>query len=406
MLGMMAGPVKEGKRLVLQPAVIIDPASRTRSSGHWLLLDGPKIAGVGSGEVPADAQVVPLPGKTVMPGFVDSHGHVSFRHALGPLREQLETDQATLWERALANLRSRLAQGITLMRDLSERNFLDVAVRKAQVNGTVLGPRLRCATRGIRAPQGHGFCGTPFEGVQAIRQAVRDNQAAGANLIKIYLTGSLYGTPDDIGRSYFSVDEVRGAVEEAHRLGLPVSAHAFAGEGIELALKTGIDCIEHGLFPDDRQIDAMAKSQTWLSTTYAYTIGEQAPAAAADRGDDRLRELAAERLARMLNAGVLVAAGTDEGSGGIAHEASALAFLGMPPWLVLDAITSAGARLAGMGAQTGALRPGLDADMVVLDGDPLDDLGELGRVHAVVQGGRVMTPAQIHGQAEVAPRHG
>ncbi len=341
-----------------------------------------------------------------MPGFVDSHGHLAFRHALGPLREQLEADPPTIWQRALANMRSRLAQGITLMRDLAERDFLDAEVRRAQESGAALGPRLRCATRGIRAVEGHGFCGTPFRGEEAIRQAVRENHAAGADLIKIYLTGSLYGTPDDIGRSYFSLVEVRAAVEEAHGLGLQVSAHAFAGEGIELALKTGIDCIEHGLFPDDGQIDGMARSRTWLSTTYAYTIGEQAPSAALVRGDDRCRALAAERLGRMLDAGVPVAAGTDEGSGGIAYEASALALLGMPAWQVLEAITSAGARLCGLEEQTGALRPGFDADLVVLDQDPLDDLGALARVHAVVQCGRLMTPAEILAEPEVAPKHG
>jgi len=390
-------PVHERRpaRVLLQPDVIIDPATRTRLTSHWILLDGSKITAIGTGDAPRDVRAIPLAGKTLMPGFVDSHGHLAFSHALGPLREQLEAHRSTQLERARVNMRSRLAQGITLMRDLSELDFLDVEVRQAQESGGALGPRLLCATRGIRAPDGHGFCGTPFQGAKAIRRAVRENHAAGADLIKIYLTGSLYGTPDDIGRSYFSLAEVRAALKEAHGLGLRVSAHAFGGEGIDMALETGIDCIEHGMFPDDRQVAQMAKGQTWLSTTYAYTIGEQAPVAARARGDDGRRALAAERLSRMLDAGVPVAAGTDEGSGGMAHEARALASLGMPAWSVLEAITSAGARLCGLGERTGAVRPGFDADLVILDDDPLDDLGALARIHAVVQLGRWMTPSEI-----------
>ncbi len=404
-------PVHEQRpaSVLLQPDVIIDPASHTRLTAHWILLDGSKITAIGAGAAPRDVRVILLQGKTLMPAFVDSHGHLAFSHALGPLREQLEADRSTQLERARVNMRSRLAQGITLMRDLSELDFLDIEVRQAQESGGVLGPRLLCATRGIRAPDGHGFCGTPFRGVAAVRQAVRENRAAGAQLIKIYLTGSVYGSPDAIGHSFFSLEEVRAATEEAHRLGIPVSAHAFAGEGINVALTAGIDCIEHGMFPDDMQIARMARQGTWLSTTYAYGIGDVAPQAArvgtAD-GDDSRRALAAERLRRMLDAGIRVAAGTDEGSGGIAHEARALASLGMPAWSVLDAITHAGARLGGLGDRVGALRPGFDADLVVLDCDPLEDLGALTKVHAVMQGGRWFDTSELLRPQEMATPNG
>ncbi len=339
-----------------------------------------------------------LAGKTVMPGLVDSHGHLAFTHARGDLGEQLNADRSVQWEQASANMRSRLAQGITLMRDLSERAFLDLEARAAQVSGELAGPRLICATRGIRAPHGHGYCGTPFQGVPAIRKAVHENHARGADLIKIYVTGSVHGTPAQLGRSFLSLAEARAATEEAHRLGLLVSAHAFAGEGIDVALAAGVDCIEHGMFPDDSQIGRMAQRGTWLATTYAYTIGDQAPARVrSDPLNDltALRLKAGERLREMRAAGVRIAAGTDEGSGGIAHEARALATLGLPTWEVLEAITSAGARLCGLGDQTGALRAGFDADLVILDGDPLHDLDALTRVQTVIQRGRWWDPAEL-----------
>jgi imidazolonepropionase-like amidohydrolase len=339
-----------------------------------------------------------LAGKTVMPGLVDSHGHLAFRHADGPLRDQLGADRPAQLRLATANMRARLAQGITLMRDLSELDFLDIEVRQLQEAGAIPGPRLICATRGIRAPEAHGFCGTPFSGEAEIRDAVRVNHAHGAQLIKLYLTGSLYGSARHIGEAFFSLTETRAAVEEAHRLGLPVSVHALAGSGIDLALDAGVDCIEHGLFPDDRQIALMARQGTWLSTTYAYTVGNWAPAAVRDDAANDLPALwlrAKERLARMREAGVAMAAGTDEGSGGIAAEAHTLIDLGMPAWEVLDAATHAGARLAGLDARTGALRPGFDADLVVLDRDPLVEIDALARVHAVIQGGRWWDPTDL-----------
>jgi imidazolonepropionase-like amidohydrolase len=368
---------------VLQPDTILDPASRSHLTGHWLLLDGSKISAIGRGDPPAGVEVVRLAGKTVMPGLVDSHGHLAFRYGHGSLRDQLNAGRSAQRDLATANMRSRLAQGITLMRDLSERDFLDVEVARARDAGRLAGPRVVCATRGIKAPEGHGFCGTPFKGEAAIRQAVQENRAAGAQFLKLYVTGSLYGTPETLGHAYLSLAEVRAATQEAHRLGMPVSAHAFAGAGIEVALAAGVDCIEHGMFPDDDQIVRMASQGTWLSTTYAYAIGEQAPAPVPEGLWDR----AAERLGKMLKAGIAIAAGTDEGSGGIAHEARALLSLGVPPWTVLEAITHAGARLCGLGDQVGALRPGYDADLVVLEGDPLEDLNSLTRVHAVYQAG-------------------
>jgi len=341
-----------------------------------------------------------LAGKTVMPGLVDSHGHLASRHAQGGLREQLAAPRRQQLQLAAANMRLRLAQGITLMRDLSELDFLDLDVRKLQEAHTIPGPRLICATRGIRAPEGHGFCGTPFRGEKEIRDAVRANHARGAQLIKLYLTGSLHGSARRIGEAFFSLAETRAAVEEAHHLGLMVSAHAFAGKGIDVALDAGVDCIEHGMFPDDRQLERMARQGTWLSTTYAYTIGAQAPAAVRDDPGNDLGALwlrGQERLARIRAAGVAIAAGTDEGSGGIAAEAQALADPGMPTWEVLDAVTHAGARLAGLGERTGALRPGFDADLVVLHADLLVEVDALARVHAVIQGGRWWHPAELLG---------
>jgi len=372
-------------RVVLQPETLLDPASRSHLTSHWLLIEDSTISAIGSGAPPSDAEVTLLPGKTVMPGLVDSHGHLAFRHARGSLRDQLEADRPAQLDLAAANLRSRLAQGITLMRDGSERDFLDIEVARARDSGRLAGPRVVCAARGIKAPDGHGFCGTPFKGEGAIRQAVQENHAAGAAFIKLYLTGSLYGTPDALGHAYLSLEEVRASTQEAHRLGMPVTVHAFAGAGIDIALDAGVDCIEHGMFPDDDQIARMAAQGTWLSTTYAYAIGAQAPAPAPRELWDR----AAERLRKMLAAGIPIAAGTDEGSGGIAHEAQALSRLGVPAWTVLEAITHAGARLCGLGDRVGALRSGFDADLVVLDGDPLEDLAALARVHTVIQRGHV-----------------
>jgi imidazolonepropionase-like amidohydrolase len=132
---------------------------------------------------------------------------------------------------------------------MGDKGFLDIECKKAAAAGTIAGPRLLVATRGIRAPNGHGYVGYPFSGVETIRQAVRENLSAGADLIKIYTTGTVK-SPKGLPH-YFSLEEVQTLVDEAHRAGVPVATHCIGGPGLTMALKAGVDVIEHGYFASD-----------------------------------------------------------------------------------------------------------------------------------------------------------
>src|SRR5512137_406215 len=162
---------------------------------------------------------------------------------------------------ACESMKSDLHSGVTTSRCLGDKGFLDVECKKAVPQGRIEGPHLLIATRGIRAFHGHGFVGYPFGGVEQIQAAVRENLSEGADLIKIYITGTLRG-PKGIP-SYFSKEEIQTAVDEAHRVGIPVATHCIGGIGFEWALESGIDVIEHGYFLADREIDLLAKSECW-----------------------------------------------------------------------------------------------------------------------------------------------
>ena len=255
--------------------------------------------------------------------------------------------------------------------------------------GKIQGPRLLVACRGIRAPHGHGFVGYPFAGVEAIRQAVRENLAAGADLIKIYITGTL-PSPKGI-LHYYSKQEVSTAVEEAHRAGVPVATHCIGGPGFKLALETGIDVIEHGYFITDDEIAMLERSAAWLVMTPSiFMTDARIKTLPADliKGHLKQRDAVAGRMAAAIAAGVRYAVGTDAMHGGLAKEMEYLVDFGASPEDALKAGTSSAALVCGMSDQIGTLEKGKLADIIAVHGNPLEDIRVLQGPKTVILGGR------------------
>jgi imidazolonepropionase-like amidohydrolase len=219
---------------------------------------------------------------------------------------------------------------------------------------------------------------------------VRENLSAGADLIKIFITGTLRG-PQGIP-SYFSKEEIHTAVDEAHRVGIPVATHCVGGIGFEWALETGIDVIEHGYFLADREIDLLDKSDRWLVMTPSIFFTDariQTLPSHLVEGHLRQREEVAQRMKAVIKAGVKFAVGTDGMHGGLAQEIQYLVDFGAPPNQALMAATCHAAKVCGLGESVGTLEPGKFADIIGVRGNPLEDIGALKRVKTVVCGGEI-----------------
>jgi imidazolonepropionase-like amidohydrolase len=274
---------------------------------------------------------------------------------------------------------------------MGDKGFLDIACRRASAAGILPGPRLLVATRGLRAPHGHGFVGYPFGGVEPIRSAVRENLHAGADLIKVYLTGTLRG-PGRIPH-FYSREEIQTAVDEAHRLGVPVATHCIGGPGLKLALETGIDVIEHGYFITDEEIELLLKHDRWLVMTPSIFFTERRiqtlPPEMID-GHHQQREEVGQRLAAAIKAGVKFAVGTDGMHGELAREVVYVSDLGASPAAAIKAATADAAKVCGCADRTGTLQKGKWADCIGVEGNPLEDLGALQCVRTVILGGRLV----------------
>lgn len=369
-----------------------------------LLIDGNRIIAVGPhADVPAGDETLGFPGCTIMPGLVDAHTHISFNMGEQPVGS---LERGGLVQRALLAtrfLRQDLEAGVTLVRVVGEREFLDVAVKDAVEAGTIPGPRMVISTRSLAATNGHGgeWEGNAVDGVDEMRKAVRTNLRRGAEVIKLLVTGSV----DHPGGHFacgFSREEIATAVEEAHRAGKPVCAHAVRPEDVQICVEEGVDAIEHGHILDEATIALMKERDAWLVATLAIVLDEEllapdleANPAFADIEWLPRREAAPGSYRAAIAAGIRWACGTDAMHGRMADEAAALVGIGLPVGGVLTAATRSGAELCGLAADLGTLEPGKLADILVVRGNPCDDIAVLRAVQAVLKDGQVVAGGAV-----------
>ena len=231
----------------------------------------------------------------------------------------------------------------------------------------------------------------PFGGVEPIRRAVRENLLAGADLIKVYITGTLRGPREVL--HYYSREEIQVAVDEAHRMGVPVATHCIGGQGLKLALETGIDVIEHGYFVTDEEIESLLKYSRWLVITPSIFFTDARirtlPPNLVD-GHLRQREEVRVRLAAAIRAGVKYGIGTDAMHGGLAREIGYVVEMGATPATALRAATADAARICGLEDRAGTIEKGKWADCIGVTGNPLENPDALEQVRTVIQNGRLV----------------
>jgi imidazolonepropionase-like amidohydrolase len=361
-----------------------------------VIVEGERIVAAGptaTTMVPVGAVVVDLGNRFVMPGLVDAHTHASIVPGLGNQVGQLCQPIAPQALRAASNLRRNLAAGTTTMRLMAEEHFLDVDLREAIETGVIPGPRLLVATRGITASNGHGRALSSFDGVDEIRRGVRENFHRGADHVKLFTTGGVSSTSTNLHGSVYSREEIRAAVEEAHRVGKYAAAHAHGGLGLRLAVEEGVSTIEHGALTTDDDIALMKERSVWLVSTLSILFHptgiEQGDAGrpAIMQKVREAREVVERNFPRHLSSGVRFAVGTDSMHGLMPFELEMLVRFGVSTRDALLAGTRSGAEACRVDRDVGTIEAGKRADLIAVDGDPLADITALRRVTRVMKDG-------------------
>lgn len=341
----------------------------------------------------ADARTVDLAGATIVPGFVDSHTHITLRPGEGNQDGQAEAPAVWQTIRGIANLHRMLDSGVTTARIMCEEQDIDFEYRDAIDRGDVEGPRLLVSGAGLSPPGGHGCTGPGVVGAEALRAAVRDRIRRGADHIKMFITGGVSSSAGALADAQYSPQEIAAVVDEAAKGGLRVAAHAHGGPGVTSAIANGIHSIEHGVLVSQDQLDEMVARDVRLVLTTTILHHPDG----IERGDGRdpaimakvrqARTASVSTASRVLASGVRVAVGTDSMHGMFGEEISWLVGHGWTPHAALVAATSAGAELLGRD-DIGVLRPGARADFVVLARDPFDDIAAVRDVVSVHKDGR------------------
>jgi len=396
-------------RTVFRGGRVFDGTGAPLAEGDVVIAEG-RILEVGTsldGDVEVDCN-----GKAILPGLFDCHVHVTSSGL--DLVAALNKPFSYRYYEAVVNLRLTLEAGITTVRDAGGA---DLGVKEAVERGLIEGPRMKIAVTILSQTGGHNdgwmVCGVSLngpsvpgkpdpivDGVDAVRQRVRELIRAGADQIKVCTSGGVLSPRDDPRHAHFRQDELDEFVAQAAAAHTYVMAHAQATDGIKNAIRAGIRSIEHGVFLDEEAISMMLENGTWLVPTLSAPLGVleavENGASMPPQMVQKARDVIGahrESIAMAAAAGVRIAMGTDSGvgpHGSNLRELQLMHEVGMAPADVLVATTSGAAELLGLGEELGTLEIGKRADLVVLDGDPFDFVGLHGRIDQVWKDGRLV----------------
>jgi len=398
-------------RLAIRAARLIDGRGGAPILNAVILVDSTRIMAVGAQLlIPPGTRVIDLGNATLLPGLIDCHTHITGGDP-GDYYESLFRRSPIDYAVAAPTFARRtLEAGFTTVRDVGSGEFIDVALRRAIDSGLVVGPRMQVATLAIGSTGGHndivGF--SPYikfgqfsgvaDGVDEIRKLVRFEVKNGADVIKLIASAGVLTEEQSVGAPQYSQEEMNAAVQEAAQWGRKVAAHAHGAEAIKRAVRAGVASIEHGSLLDDEGIRLMKERGTYLVADIYnddYILSQYKrlnfPQKILDK-EALVGKQQRENFRRAVRAGVKVAYGTDAGVYPHGWNGKQFVFMvryGLTPMQAIQSATTSAADLLGWTDKVGAVAPGLYADLVAVDGDPLSDITELERVKFVMKGGIV-----------------
>ncbi|MFL5449986.1 MAG: amidohydrolase family protein [Gemmatimonadales bacterium] len=396
--------------IVVRAARMVDVARGQLVAPAVLVISGDKIRSVGASDVPAGARTIDLGDLTLMPGMIDAHTHLTMDIAGDWVTRSVRELPADAALRGARNARLTLLAGFTTVRDVGAGGFADISLMKAIDAGMVIGPRMIPSAHAIGITGGHcdetGWAPGVNElswregvadGVDEVVKAVRYQIKHGAKVIKVCATAGVLSFDATLGAQQLSDEELRAIVQEAHRHGLKVAAHAHGTEGIKAAVRAGVASIEHGSMLDDEAIGLMKRNGTYLVPT-AYLLStfhfDSMPPAIAAKARQVI-PLAQESHRRAIRAGVKIALGTDAAvypHGDNARELATYVDYGMRPADALRTATVNAADLLGV-TDRAVIAAGKLADLIAVRGNPLEDVKSVQQVLWVMKGGVVVKEA-------------
>ena len=407
-----ASALAQDKIIAVRAGALIDGTGAAPMHGAVILVQGRRILKVGVNvAVPAGADVIDLSARTVLPGFIDAHTHITSQNGSERSLDRMSATGADFALIGAINARRMLQAGFTTVRDLGATDYADLALKRAIERGDYPGPRLFVATTPISATGGHGdptngfspfvqleFPSGVANGVDAVRAKVRELAKYGADQIKFMATGGALSRGDKPTAQQYSDEEMQALIGEAHRLGLKVATHAHGTEGIKAAIKAGVDSIEHGIYLDEDACRLMIEHGTyyvptlWIVDAYFDRYKEWRIPDYAHAKISAFIPTAKKSADMAIRMGVKIALGTDAGVG--EHALSAKEFTsyvrhGMKPMASIVAGTSNAAKLIGHYDDFGSIEAGKFADIVAVEGDPLQHIETLESVKFVMKEGKV-----------------
>jgi len=411
-----AAPAKSAV-VAVKAALLIDGTGTAPKKNAVVVVEDGKIVSVGT-SVPAGATVLDLGGRTLLPGFIDCHVHLAGR----VIGEGENWDDAAVRDlpqadaiRGVRNAKATLEAGFTTVRNVGASDFTDIALRDMIRAGIVPGPRMLAAGNALGITGGHcdsnGYRpgileGDPENGIadgaDEIVKAVRYQVKHGADVIKTCATGGVLSEGDAVGVQQYDDEELKILVREAHLTGRKVAAHAHGADGIKAALRAGVDSIEHGSMTDDEAIALFKSKGAFLvPTLMAHEAVAKLAASGVLKGQRAEKALfigpvAEANIKKAIASGVKIALGTDSGvfpHGRNAHEFELMVGLGMKPMDAIVAGTRNASELLGLDKVLGTVEAGKVADLVAVDGNPLDDVKRLTAPAFVMHEGTVVVAA-------------
>jgi imidazolonepropionase-like amidohydrolase len=403
----------------IRAARMFDGTSDTTVANPVILVQGSRILAIGAGvAVPAGATMIDLGDATLLPGFIDSHTHLTGEAGENYVQDFFEGLRRPVTEQVFYGAvyaRRTVEAGFTTVRDVGSSDDMDVGLRDAIAAGLTPGPRMLVARYALGATGGHcdntGFPPETFgpepgmekgvlHGADQGRQAVRLDIKYGADVIKMCASGGVLSLGDDVAAPQLTDEELSAIVDEAHRLKRKTAAHAHGDLAARAAVRAGIDSIEHGSFLSDETLSLMKAKGTYLVPTCMagqWTGGklERFPPEVAAKAKAAL-EAHNDMMRRAVRLGVRIAFGTDSGvspHGMNAQEFGLMVERGMTPAQALKTAGPAAAELLGLADRIGTLEKGKEADIVAVPGDPLKDIHVTERVAFVMKGGQVLKGA-------------